>query len=135
MPGNVIKKNKDRNKNKDSTPIENENEICAFYLPLIDTHIFHLKLKYSSNKNLDWDDVYSFLQLGLLKAVRSYQEGHNTTMKSWILTFLRGYTKNYFRDFGQYYSINDQIDDTNPRQATKLYYEINKIKEGEDYGM
>ena len=123
MPGNVI-----RNKNKDnSTPIENENEICALYLPLIDTHILHLKLKYSSN-NLDWDDVYSFLQLGLLKAVRSYQEGHNTTMRSWILTFLRGYTKNYFRDFGQYYLINEQNDDVNPRQSTKLYY-------GEDYGM
>lgn len=110
----------------------NENELAILYLPLIDTHILHLKLKYNNNgRNIDWDDVYSFLQFGLLKALRSYDKEKKASMKSWIITYLRGYSKNYFRDWGSFYSQTEQFDFTKKHQIEKISYELfTDIEEG-----
>jgi DNA-directed RNA polymerase specialized sigma subunit len=133
MPNLNKKDNTKSNKNKDKDkdiPVDNENELATLYLPLIDTHILHLKLKYH-NKNIDYDDLFSFLQLGLLRAIRNYEDGHSCSIKTYIISYLRGYTKNYFRDLGLYISNTEQIDQDNIGQKEKMVY-IDNINDYEE---
>ena len=99
---------------------EEEQLLVIQYLPLVDTHLLHIKLRYP-HIHFDADDLYSDLSLALLMAIRSYCPYKNTTLKSWIITYFRGYVKHFFRDNRAYlntYQFLDNAEDV-------LWYNMN----------
>jgi DNA-directed RNA polymerase specialized sigma subunit len=116
--------------NKYSVPIDNEEEVIKKYLPMIDTHILHTKIKYNKKFNIDYDDLFSTLQLALLKAVRSYEAGKGTTMKTWITNYFIGYTLNYIRDNKNWLSRTVQLSFIDPTNS-RLKYTIEEVEREE----
>lgn len=107
--------------------MESEEELCIRYMPLIETHILHTKIRYSNRKNIDYDDLYSDLQLALLKAIRTYKKNKKTSMKTWIMGYLIGYTLNYFRDNKEWLNNTYQLSNLEPRKDN-IYYTSDYIE-------
>ena len=88
-----------------------EDALARAHLYAVDRQICWIRSGLSAQirASIDWDDVRSHLNIGLVRAIRSYRPDRKATLGTWIITYLRGYWSHYWRDKQRYYILTVQI--------------------------